>query len=520
MADPNLQRTNPLDFLNQTLDLFNGRSSTSTTSPTTVVEDPTTTTSTTRSNMTDAQLQAIIGSAMAPVNAAQHGAGMYGSTPLAIARGQIAAETAAKNAGTTTTNTTSGSTRTSSGGTTTQATPGLAARAASALPSFLMTQVGAPALKKLISGGFGNPFESSIAEGTSFPDMISSLGQNDLIGADAFGTEIAGDALSSITATGDTFDMIGAGDVLGSFGDAIGAGDIISGAGDFIEGAGDFIDFGSFFKNGGLVKASGKKPGYASGGTVSAVDRNRAALETPVNPTVNPIIAANGAVDPNGTDPRTAPRVTTPAPTIRQTTNAQVADQITGDAGTGGANNGTTASIEALSAINNLSPQTVANIAMTQSPLGLLSTIANIAMTPSLSDIAPDSSLSDNQDAEDQAALDAAMADMGDTSTDASEGDVGTGDMGDGVGSPGGGADGGGAADGSVGGTLANGGHVSGPGTGTSDSIDAKLSDGETVVTARTTALAKKHLGDDFFLKLEQAFNPAAAMAQVAKGRA
>lgn len=67
---------------------------------------------------------------------------------------------------------------------------------------------------------------------------------------------------------------------------------------------------------------------------------------------------------------------------------------------------------------------------------------------------------------------------------------------------------------------AAMGGEMKGPGTGTSDSIHAKLSAGETVVTAKTTEGLKKLLGDKVFLELEKAFNPKAAEAQVRMGRA
>lgn len=67
---------------------------------------------------------------------------------------------------------------------------------------------------------------------------------------------------------------------------------------------------------------------------------------------------------------------------------------------------------------------------------------------------------------------------------------------------------------------LAMGGEISGPGTGTSDSISARLSDGETVVTAKTTAKVKELFGEDFFHNLEAQFNAPAAVNQKLKGRA
>jgi len=67
---------------------------------------------------------------------------------------------------------------------------------------------------------------------------------------------------------------------------------------------------------------------------------------------------------------------------------------------------------------------------------------------------------------------------------------------------------------------AANGGLIDGPGTGTSDSIDIKVSDGETVITAETTKAVNEALGENFFLALEEAFNPKAAKAQRQMGRA
>jgi hypothetical protein len=64
------------------------------------------------------------------------------------------------------------------------------------------------------------------------------------------------------------------------------------------------------------------------------------------------------------------------------------------------------------------------------------------------------------------------------------------------------------------------GGEVSGPGTGTSDSIPARLSDGETVVTAQTTEKVKELFGENFFHNLEMQFNQGAAINQKLKGRA
>ena len=53
------------------------------------------------------------------------------------------------------------------------------------------------------------------------------------------------------------------------------------------------------------------------------------------------------------------------------------------------------------------------------------------------------------------------------------------------------------------------------PGTSTSDSIPAKLSDGEYVIDAKTVDA----LGPDFFQKLQAMFNPEAIASQAAKGR-
>jgi hypothetical protein len=68
-------------------------------------------------------------------------------------------------------------------------------------------------------------------------------------------------------------------------------------------------------------------------------------------------------------------------------------------------------------------------------------------------------------------------------------------------------------------GVAATGGNISGPGTGTSDSIDLKVSNGETIITAQTTEMMRKMFGDDVFNKMEQKFNPIAAKAQKIQGR-
>lgn len=68
--------------------------------------------------------------------------------------------------------------------------------------------------------------------------------------------------------------------------------------------------------------------------------------------------------------------------------------------------------------------------------------------------------------------------------------------------------------------SYSHGGDVDGPGTGTSDSIPARLSDGETVITARTTQRVKELFGEDFFHNLEAQFNAPAAVKQKQMGRA
>lgn len=81
-----------------------------------------------------------------------------------------------------------------------------------------------------------------------------------------------------------------------------------------------------------------------------------------------------------------------------------------------------------------------------------------------------------------------------------SAGDSNSGDGGDGSGAgPGGGGDGGGGTA-----SAKNGGMIRGPGTPTSDSIDAKLSDGEYVIKAA----AVDHWGKDFFDMLNNAVSP------------
>lgn len=76
----------------------------------------------------------------------------------------------------------------------------------------------------------------------------------------------------------------------------------------------------------------------------------------------------------------------------------------------------------------------------------------------------------------------------------------------------------GGPGDGST--FAATGGEMHGPGTGTSDSIEANVSDGETIITAQTTAKVKQMFGNDFFHNLEVQFNKPAAVKQKQMGRA
>jgi len=101
-------------------------------------------------------------------------------------------------------------------------------------------------------------------------------------------------------------------------------------------------------------------------------------------------------------------------------------------------------------------------------------------------------------------ALGGALGSMGDSAGDSGSGMGDSGGMGGGIGGAAGGGDSGAGDSGSGGdagdGAFATGGKVRGPGTGTSDSIVAKLSNGEYVSTAHTVST----LGDSLFKKLEK----------------
>ena len=132
MADTAIAERDPLAGLSSALQLFTGKTTTQTEGPST---------QTTTSNLTSDQLNAIIQEAMAPAGLASHAAGMYGDTSLAMARAQIAAQTAGKFAGQTVQNT--GKTLT------TKAQPQLGSASGGILGTILAASMGNKAIKNL-----------------------------------------------------------------------------------------------------------------------------------------------------------------------------------------------------------------------------------------------------------------------------------------------------------------------------------------------------------------------------------
>ena len=130
-GDTAIAERDPLAGLSSALQLFTGKSQTSTTGPST---------QTTTSNLTSDQLNAIIQEAMAPASLASHAAGMYGDTSLAMARAQIAAQTAGKFAG---------QTVQTSGSTTTQKVNAPLGAAGGLLGTILAASMGNKAIKNL-----------------------------------------------------------------------------------------------------------------------------------------------------------------------------------------------------------------------------------------------------------------------------------------------------------------------------------------------------------------------------------
>jgi hypothetical protein len=526
-----LPLTDPIANLTNILDLFNGKE-------TQTVDSPTTRTSTTKSNLTAEQLNQLISQEMLPLAMAGHSAGIsgYGDTTLQLGRSQVAGNILAKAAGSTTTETTSGGTRTTS-----NPGPLSSSRLGDTAKSLLLTQVGAPLLKKLgnkvdptswidsaMGGGSGFTGMGSMADSVTDPFSNSNLGTTLTTGtASDIGANYGTEGLDNLFGSSD----------LGSSLLDLGTGAGIDAASTLEPGVSDALDLadsggggiGDFFsslfglKNGGMVRA----PGYATGGVVgiTGVDRTPAAINP--TPVVNPIISANGAVD---TSPRssmatgsmpgstgTTTSTTSATPTVARTATSKAYDVVSQDAGStgagGGPSNGT------LGGFGSGIAGIALGMALGHAPsvLGMLSTVNN-AVNSTPQDISS-MATPDDTDPTGTLSMQAVNDAIAQDATDA--GSIGDGlglGLGLGAGDGLGDSSGLGSGEGSAG-VAATGGNISGPGTGTSDSINLKVSNGETVITAQTTEMMRKMFGDDVFNKMEQKFNPIAAKAQKIQGR-
>lgn len=534
-ADQAIARRDPMQQLQSAMEMFSGKTATTTESPTTT---------TTKSNLTAEQLQALIDSAMAPLNQAAHAAGIipFTDTTLALGRSQIAAETAAKYAGTTTS--TSGGTKT------VVQQPTLSkANLGKALPGMLLTQgVGAVA----------NPIMKALAKKTGL-DQLGKKGASMIegIGSDATGSsqsaiqaatdaDLAAGIGAGTSASMDALAMASPGlaDSLISSSEASIAADALSGS---AAGASDSIldtaaqyleDFGDWlgFKDGGVVNV--KK--YADGGQVF-IDRAVPMSTVEDKSKQNPLI--NALMEQYQTKP-TIDAVNIPEYDISSLSGGADAgttgttEGSVGSVGTsaiGAGNVGTSMGIAAASAIGG--PVAGLAVALGLNAMDAPQSVQSIAISALAEALgissSTDSTSSNNSDASNATGIagvglgDANAGPPGDSNGDgngSSDGDGGSaGSTGDGgaSGGDGGGAsggDGGGGGGGGDGGE-ATGGNIRGPGNGTSDSIPARLSNGERVITAKTNQ-AIEELFPGFFHMLEQEFNPQAAAVQQAKGKA
>ena len=533
--------TNPIGDLTSLLDLYSGKTTKSTTSPET-------TTSTTKSNMTAEQTQAAIDSAMAPLNVASHGAGLsaYSDTNLALGRAQVAAEIAAKNAGTTTTQTSSGRTQTST-------TPGAlsSSQIGQTVKGLALTQLGAPILDKIKkSGAMTNLTDAVSNKATDILSPITTAFTN-MIGQGNAGTglDLGASALNLGASSFDLSSMIpdtlsNGLSALANSGVAESVASNVIDTGDITSSALDWL-----FSNGGQVNTK-KSLGYADGGMVDSIQDSADGGDSFAEggKYIDRFVKSSNLTDPSIASPKLsasgeiAPATSTS--TIAKT-NADAVTQYLQSQGGQSFREGQTPADTGFDA----PPGTLAARDMTRKTPGLSDTsVSNVAMTaltmanPILGLLA--SKVMDVPTLQKLAINDVANVFSDGTSTDPlgdfiathvadnspsvsistgryggsggngfgsgyANSQAGAGDTSSGGTSPGGGATA----------NAASGGKMSGPGTGTSDSINAKLSDGETVITAKTTEKAKELFGDDFFHKLEQMFNAPAAAAQVAQGR-
>lgn len=522
MADK-IPEVNPIQNLQSILELYGGKTSTQT-----ATETPTSTT--TKSNLTPDQLTALINEAMAPLSQASHGAGLspYSDTNLSLGRAKVAGEILAKNAGTTTT--ASGGTRTTTNVTPAAMSPGNLATAGGNL---LLQQIGGPLVKKVLAKTGVDTLGDKIG------DWFGSLGESSPVDMTGFTTgaaaEPAGYALTQAAPSiqnllSDSLVNSSIGDIASSVASDVGTSMLTDTAtSSAADTSYEFFKNLLGFKDGGMVKASPKK--YADGGNVF-VDRNiptsTGFQEYKQKPTIDSLLLGGGGIAP-----------TPIIPTGATNTISAVSDG--GGGNDAGRDNPTGISGDPDAAKDFLSSAALTGLGILGGPLGSIAAavIGKATGTQSLQGMAFDSlkdalgigamskavEASSNEDlAPTTNPTLGVQVDIANQTADPLGSLLGLTDafgtaQPGGVSSSGGGMTGADAV-GSGSGYMAHGGGVSGPGTGTSDSIDAKLSNGETVVTAKTTQKVKQLLGDDFFFNLERMFNADAARNQLAQGRA
>lgn len=307
------------------------------------------------------------------------------------------------------------------------------------------------------------------------------------------------------------------------------------------DGASDFIDFGEFFADGGLVdiKAVRAKQaaGYADGGVV----RNRNNMGDPeVRQGQNSINTNVDMTAGNNLTP-SAGRAANAELLTKLLRRSQALENTPEDSNTNvatvgmeGGDFGATAS-DAQGGMNALMGSMMGGVfglagALGASALGLGSlqgaaskAVAAAALNAAgfnsdgLAGQAAGENASGNDALSGFLALNANFGTGDSSSSGAADvgamtaaGDLGGFGIGDGGGVSGDGGVGLGGGSGDAGGDLADGGHVQGKGTGISDSIHAKLSDGEFVVSADVVST----LGADFFENLQRQFHVPAANQQ------
>lgn len=490
MAPPatKIPTIDPIANLKAIMDMYAGSESTTT-------ESPSTTTSTTKSNITPEQLNMLVREAMLPLAQASRAAGVYGDSAYTLGAGEIAAKIAAQNAGTTTT-------QTSSGGTRTTTTPGAFApsRIGNMAQGLLMQQVGLPIAKKLVDKtgilDIGEKIANALDGTPAAIDMSGFVTPAADVTSQLGGviTQGSGDFLSTLLSPVSFTDNFLTSSVA-DIGTDI-ASDVGSSLGE------EFLKQLWGFANGGQVKM-----GYADGGNVY-IDTHvpNSNLQDP-----SKLKANLSALD----IPIAAQLPTTKIPSqISQTGNGEGAgvgvDRASGQVSLNPAGDLASLGLTTLGIIGGPIGQLAAlavskssGIPTVQSQMysAIKDAIFPGPQIPAANPMGTDPSqrTAYSTPVAPQASITAAdVAPLG--------GDDGLG------GQPG-------RADGTTG-PFAHGGAVKGPGTGTSDSIMAPVSNGETIITAQTSQKVKQLLGDDFFLNLERMFNAPAAKSQIAQGRA